>query len=65
MVFVVIGGIVVGLTGIGIAADALTRRRRGRAGKGRWADDRAHGQFDADRAAERAKPPSGSNSQWS
>jgi hypothetical protein len=65
MVFVVIGSIVVGLTGIGVVADALARRRHGNAGKGRWADGRAHGQFDADRAAEKAKPPSGSNSQWS
>jgi hypothetical protein len=65
MVFVVIGAIVVGLTGVGVIADSLARRRRGAAGKGRWADDQTHAQFDADSAAKRAKPPSGSNSQWS
>jgi hypothetical protein len=61
----VIGGVVLGLTGVGVAVDSLTRRRRGGAGKGRWADNETKNQFDADRAAERAKPPSGSNSQWS
>ncbi len=65
MVFAAIGGIVVALTGIGIVADSLTRRRRGGVGKGRWADDQTHAQFEADQAAERVKPPSGSNSQWS
>lgn len=65
MVFAVIGGVVVALTGIGIVVDSLTRRRRGGAGKGRWADDTTRTQFAADQAAKRAKPPSGSNSQWS
>jgi hypothetical protein len=57
VVFVVLGAVVLGLTGLGVAADAFSRRRRGRGAKGQWADDRAHAQFNADLAADHWQPP--------
>lgn len=62
MVFVILGGVVAGLVGLGIGVDALSRRRRGAAGKGQWSDEQAHAQFNADLAADHWQPPPPFNS---
>lgn len=55
MIFGIVGGLLVGLTGLGIAADAIARRRRG---VRRWADSTAGNQYAANQAAERARQTS-------
>jgi hypothetical protein len=52
MIFGIVAGLIVALTGLGVAADALARRRRGLRG---WADSTAGNQYSADQAAEWAR----------
>jgi hypothetical protein len=58
MIFAIVAGLLVGLVGLGIAADAIARRRRGIRG---WSDSTAGDQYSADQAAEWARLRSNGN----